>query len=184
MNKDIGNMVTTFHKTFGHPAPTEPTPLSKKRGEFRVELIQEEINELRDAINEGDQVEICDGLGDIIYLAVGTMVEMGLVGDIGHRIMNSIQDSNMSKACMTEDEARKFIDETTTEHGPLYEMEQVGELWVLKYRIGPKAGKIAKGPNTHRPEFGWLAKLFQGEPQGLPVLGDDFDDKADEEIRG
>ena len=49
---DALNQVADFHKTFGHPIEASPTVPSRVRCDLRVALIQEELNELKAAIEQ------------------------------------------------------------------------------------------------------------------------------------
>ena len=72
----------------------------------RYALIQEEVEELHQALNNRDKVEIADALGDTLYVVYGMCVEAGL--DI-QTIYERIHASNMSKACNTIQEAKETI---------------------------------------------------------------------------
>jgi predicted HAD superfamily Cof-like phosphohydrolase len=58
------NQVADFHKTFNAPILNEPQIPSQQRCELRVSLLQEELNELKEAIENNDLVEIADALAD------------------------------------------------------------------------------------------------------------------------
>lgn len=67
--------VRDFHLTFGHPAPRVPTLQSADRAHKRGGWIVDEVNELREASTLVDQA---DAYIDIIYFAVGGLVELGI----------------------------------------------------------------------------------------------------------
>ena len=69
---------------------------------LRVDLLDEEVEELREAITEGDIVKIADAIGDIAYVAVGTAVTYGIPFD---DIFAEVHRSNMTKV-NTPDEAK------------------------------------------------------------------------------
>lgn len=85
------DQVRTFHKAFGHPAPDIPAPLTEERKAARIAWIAEELQELRDADNLVDQV---DANIDIIYLALGNLVEMGT---LPQAFQDIVQEANMGK---------------------------------------------------------------------------------------
>lgn len=104
MNYNYLEMVAEFHKTFKAPILDTPQIPSKDRCELRVSLLQEELNELQEAINNNDIVEIADALADIQYVLSGAILEFGL-NDKFNELFNEVQRSNMSKACDTQKEA-------------------------------------------------------------------------------
>ena len=98
------NQVADFHTTFNAPILDTPQIPSEQRCELRVNLLQEELNELSQAIKDNDIVEIADALCDIQYVLSGAVLEFGL-GDKFVELFNEVQRSNMSKACNTQQEA-------------------------------------------------------------------------------
>lgn len=102
------NAVAEFHESFGHPILTQPTIPSEQRSNLRVSLIQEELNELKQAIDEKNLVEIADALCDIQYVLAGAIHEFGL-GKAFAPLFSEVQRSNMSKACSSEPEANETI---------------------------------------------------------------------------
>ena len=74
------NDVSEFHQTFKHPILDQPTIPDKKRCELRVSLIQEELNELMEAIEDKDIIEIADALADFQYVLAGAVLEFGIYG--------------------------------------------------------------------------------------------------------
>ena len=59
---DSLNQVAEFHKTFNAPVLETPQIPSKERCELRISLLQEELNELKEAISDQNMVEIADAL--------------------------------------------------------------------------------------------------------------------------
>lgn len=106
---DALNDVKKFHQTFGHPVEQKPIIPEKKRCELRVALIQEELNELKEAIENNDIVEVADALCDIQYVLSGTILEFGL-GEKFNELFANVQASNMSKACDTEEVAKATVE--------------------------------------------------------------------------
>ena len=86
--------VKEFHKAFGHPAPDKPAIIPDGRSELRIELIREELFELREAVIAGDLVAIADALGDLDYVVNGAAIEYGI--DLP-AITAEIHRSNMTK---------------------------------------------------------------------------------------
>ncbi|MBI1222550.1 MAG: hypothetical protein GC180_08105 [Bacteroidetes bacterium] len=102
-------MVGEFHSTFGHPILDQPQIPSGKRCDLRVELLQEELNELKEAIAENDLVAIADALCDLQYVLSGAVLEFGLQHAF-EALFNEVQRSNMSKACDSHEEALKTVE--------------------------------------------------------------------------
>lgn len=96
--------VAEFHKTFQHPILETPQIPSEARCNLRVSLIQEELNELKEAIEAKDIVEIADALCDIQYVLSGAILEFGMKDKFAD-LFDEVQRSNMSKACKSLEEA-------------------------------------------------------------------------------
>lgn len=101
---DALNQVAEFHRTFKHPILSEPAIPAEDRCRLRVALIAEELEELRQAIADGDIVEVADALCDIQYVLSGAVLEFGL-GAKFRALFDEVQRSNMSKTCQSLAEA-------------------------------------------------------------------------------
>jgi predicted HAD superfamily Cof-like phosphohydrolase len=106
---DSLNQVAEFHKTFKHPILANPTIPDENRCKLRVALIAEELKELEVAILDKDIVEVADALCDLQYVLSGAILEFGL-GEKFKALLDEVQRSNMSKACLTEEEAIKTVE--------------------------------------------------------------------------
>ena len=126
------NHVAEFHHTFKHPVLSEPSIPDRKRCDLRVELIQEELNELKEAIEDQDIVEIADALADIQYVLAGAILEFGLA-DKFSRLFDEVQRSNMSKACSTIEIAEQTVAHYAKQNTPAYIKESDGHY--LVYRV-------------------------------------------------
>lgn len=84
-------LVRQFHLQFKHPAPDAPTRLTPERALKRYHWMLEEITEF---IEAGEIVEQADAMIDVMYFALGTLVEMGLKPD---RLFDIVQQANMAK---------------------------------------------------------------------------------------
>ena len=102
--------VMEFHKAFEQPAPNQMqidiAETNKKLCDFRISLIEEEFNELKYAIKTNNFNEIRDAIADILYVVYGTAVSMGIDADADFKI---VHESNMSKLCDTEEDAKATI---------------------------------------------------------------------------
>ena len=94
---DSLNQVAEFHKTFNAPILDTPQIPSKERAALRVSLLQEELDELKKAIEDNDLVEVADALCDLQYVLSGAVLEFGL-GEKFVELFNEVHRSNMSKA--------------------------------------------------------------------------------------
>ena len=98
------NDVAKFHDTFSLPVLDTPVIPDEKRCDLRVSLLQEELNELKEAIATNDLVEVADALCDIQYVLSGAILEFGMA-DKFKTLFDEVQRSNMSKTCKTMAEA-------------------------------------------------------------------------------
>ena len=153
-------MVAEFHTVFGHGAHRQPGIPTAGECQLRVALIREELEEFEDALAEDDLVETADALGDLLYVILGGFLVFGLDNDSGARMMAEIHDSNMSKCFDTPDLAQAFIDDTSTETGPIYEYSEVSEGRAVVYHShGPMAGKVVKNPSYRKPDLSFLNEV-------------------------
>ena len=88
------NKVGTFMKTFGQEVKTKPSLSSDKINKLRIDLIKEELEELTEAMQNKDLLEVADALTDILYVTYGTGHALGINLD---ECFNEVQNSNMSK---------------------------------------------------------------------------------------
>ena len=86
--------VGTFMKTFGQEVKSRPSLSSDKINKLRLSLIKEEFDELENAMNKKDLVEIADALTDILYVTYGAGHAFGINLD---KCFEEVQKSNMSK---------------------------------------------------------------------------------------
>lgn len=140
---DSLNQVAYFHRTFNAPILETPQIPSKQRCELRVNLLQEELNELKEAIESGNVVEVADALADLQYVLSGAVLEFGL-GDKFVQLFNEVQRSNMSKACNTQQEAISTLAFYKQKDGTEGYYRKVNDKWVV-YRNGDD--KVLKSIN-------------------------------------
>jgi len=88
------NKVGTFMKTFGQEVKTEPSFSTEKINKLRIDLIREELQELTEAMNNKDLLEVADALTDILYVTYGAGHAFGINLD---KCFEEVQSSNMSK---------------------------------------------------------------------------------------
>ncbi|MBQ7248647.1 MAG: HAD family hydrolase [Deltaproteobacteria bacterium] len=90
MNREW-NLVREFQSRFGHPVSDYPQEMSHGRAIKRYDWMLEELNEF---IAADEIVEQADAMIDLIYFALGTLVEMGIKPD---NLFDIVQEANMAK---------------------------------------------------------------------------------------
>ena len=88
------NKVKTFMETFGQEVKTKPSFSSDKINTLRYDLIKEELEELKIAMENKDLLEVADALTDILYVTYGAGHAFGIDLD---KCFEEVQNSNMSK---------------------------------------------------------------------------------------
>ena len=86
--------VQEFMETFGQEIKLKPSLSSEKINKLRLDLIKEELDELKEAINNNDLLEVADALTDILYVTYGAGHAFGIDLD---SCFQEVQNSNMSK---------------------------------------------------------------------------------------
>ena len=86
--------VKNFMKTFGQEVKTQSSFPNKKTVALRYNLIKEELDELKEAIEQNDILEVADALTDILYVTYGAGHAFGINLD---DCFDEVQKSNMSK---------------------------------------------------------------------------------------
>jgi len=85
------NMVQAFHEAFSHPVAGTPAKMPRDRAENRAKWLREEVDEFLSAETLDQQA---DAMIDLLYFALGTMVELGLDTAPLFRI---VHECNMTK---------------------------------------------------------------------------------------
>ena len=86
--------VGVFMKTFGQEVKNKPAFSTDKINNLRIDLIKEELEELKDAMKDKDLLEVADALTDILYVTYGAGHAFGINLD---KCFDEVQNSNMSK---------------------------------------------------------------------------------------
>ena len=86
--------VGLFMKTFGQEVKNKPGLSSEKINNLRISLINEELEELKQAMKNNDLKEAVDALTDILYVTYGAGHAFGVNLD---KCFDEVQKSNMSK---------------------------------------------------------------------------------------
>ena len=88
------NKVKIFMETFGQEVKTKPSFSTDKINSIRYDLIKEELEELKEAMENKDLLEVADALTDILYVTYGAGHAFGIDLD---QCFDEVQNSNMSK---------------------------------------------------------------------------------------
>ncbi len=107
--------VKAFMKTFGQEIKEKAGFPNEKIIKLRYDLIKEELEELKEAIEQKDIIEIADALTDILYVTYGAGHAFGINLD---KCFNEVQESNMSK--LGEDQKPIYNENGKVMKGPNY----------------------------------------------------------------
>ena len=86
--------VGLFMSTFGQEIKKKASLSSDKINDLRINLIEEELNEFKEAVSKKDLKEVADALTDILYVTYGAGHAFGINLD---DCFEEVQKSNMSK---------------------------------------------------------------------------------------
>ena len=86
--------VGLFMKTFNQEVKVSPSLSTDKINSLRISLINEELEELKQAISVENLTEVADALTDILYVTYGAGHAFGIDLD---KCFDEVQNSNMSK---------------------------------------------------------------------------------------
>lgn len=91
--------VLKFHEKFQLPTHEKVAlhTLRKDIADYRVSFMNEESAEFIDGWHEGDLQKQLDALVDLVYVALGTAVMMGLTPEAWQCLWDSVQNANMNK---------------------------------------------------------------------------------------
>lgn len=122
MNRQL-EQVKEFRTKFKIGVSESLILLPKERLLLHHKMLQEELDELKEAIDNDDIVGIADAVTDIDYLSHGLKVESGITAEVAIALFDEVQASNMSKLGI--------------DGNPIYRDD----------------GKIMKGPNYFVPDL-------------------------------
>ena len=147
---DFVNEVEEFNRTFGKPNNYEPKIPEKKEWQFVYDFVLEELEEYRQACENGDIVEVLDALCDIAYVSLGNGTMLHGLKDKIWPAYQEVQDSNMSKSCITKKEAMETVTIRSQEQAEPCHFEKVGNRYVV-YRTRDR--KVMKSINYFKPNL-------------------------------
>jgi predicted HAD superfamily Cof-like phosphohydrolase len=142
--------ILDFNKAFGVKTNTKPQldifDKDPALIQYRLDLILEEVQELKDAINQKDFQETLDALADIQYVVLGAYTAIGINGD---QAFDIVHNSNMSKLCKTEQEAIQSVEIYKNEipqryNSPAYRKSDDNFHWVVFNKSTMKILKSCK----------------------------------------
>ena len=107
--------VGLFMKTFGQEVKIKPSLSTDKINNLRISLIDEELEEFKNAIKNNDLKEVADALTDILYVTYGAGHAFGIDLD---KCFDEVQQSNMSK--LGDDGKPIYNDKGKVMKGPNY----------------------------------------------------------------
>jgi len=147
--------VEEFNAVMGKDWQNRSTPtIDKKDAEFVINFIQEELDELREAVEQENIQEILDAILDITYVGLGNGAMVFGLKDKIWEAYQEVQASNLSKICITLEEAEETVKVRSEQQGEPCHYEEVGDNYVV-YRTSDK--KVMKSINYFRPD---LSKFF------------------------
>tara|TARA_R110002095_G_scaffold215871_1_gene211285 strand:- start:1464 stop:1871 length:408 start_codon:yes stop_codon:yes gene_type:complete len=88
--------VQEFHETYGLPVLKNPDISDEKTNALRINLLAEELDELKEALEQGDLIETLDALIDLQYVLDGAFLSFGLQ-HVKEAAFDEVHRSNMSK---------------------------------------------------------------------------------------
>jgi len=151
------NEVEIFNRTFNKPNAYEPTIPEKKEWQFVYDFVLEELEEYRQACENGDIVEVLDALCDIAYVSLGNGTMLHGLKDKIWPAYQEVQGSNMSKSCINEKEAMETVTLRSKEQAEPCHFEQVEDRFVV-YRTRDR--KVMKSIEYYKPD---LSQFFSNE---------------------
>ncbi len=133
MSDSTLKQVQEFHETYGLPVEGAPNISDEKTNLLRINLLQEELDELKDALKDRDLVETLDALIDLQYVLDGAFLSFGL-HDVKSAAFDEVHRSNMSKLGADGKPIRR-----------------------------PEDGKVLKGPDYFKPDIAQFIKQDKEE---------------------
>lgn len=124
-------MVQEFHDTYGLPVHAEPNLTCEQTKQLRINLLQEELNELKEALENNDPLETLDALIDLQYVLDGAFLSFGMQA-VKQIAFDEVHRSNMSKLGEDGKPIRR-----------------------------PEDGKVMKGPNYFKPDLAQFLRDYK-----------------------
>jgi len=122
--------VRKFMETFGQEIKEKAQFPNEKITSLRHDLIKEELDELKEAMNNNDIKEVADALTDILYVTYGAGHAFGINLD---KCFEEVQNSNMSK--LGSDGKPIYNDKGKVMKGPNYFKPDLNKFIIWKKTI-------------------------------------------------
>jgi predicted HAD superfamily Cof-like phosphohydrolase len=122
----------------------------KKLVDYRLSLVNEEVEELNEAVKNKDFKETIDALTDILYVVYGFYTALGVDADKAFQL---VHESNMSKLCVSEEEAKETVEYYKNDpryDSPDYRLSDDGKHYVV---FNKSTSKILKSINYNPVSF-------------------------------
>jgi len=142
--------VEEFNAVMGKPNNYNPVIPSEKEWMFVYNFILEELEEYKHACETNNIVEVLDALCDITYVSLGNGAMLHGLKDKVWPAYQEVQASNLSKACISEEEAQETVRVRSAEQEEPCHYEQVGKYFIV-YRTRDR--KVMKNINYFRPDL-------------------------------
>ena len=142
--------VEEFNTVMGKPNNYNPVIPSEKEWMFVYNFILEELEEYKHACETNNIVEVLDALCDITYVSLGNGAMLHGLKDKVWPAYQEVQASNLSKACISEEEAQETVRVRSAEQEEPCHYEQVGKYFIV-YRTRDR--KVMKNINYFRPDL-------------------------------
>ena len=107
---DEQSMVEVFHKKFDILVQASPTDASEETKRLRIRLIQEEFDELKESMAEGNLAALAKEMADLLYVVYGTAVSYGIDME---PVFREVHRSNLSKVGGYKREDGKWVKPST-----------------------------------------------------------------------
>lgn len=133
MTRTTLEMVQEFHETYGLPVEGGQTLSDEKTRTLRINLLAEELDELKEALATGDLQETLDALIDLQYVLDGAFLSFGL-HTVKQAAFDEVHRSNMSKLGADGKPIRRESD-----------------------------GKVMKGPSYFKPDLAQFVQIRKDE---------------------
>jgi predicted HAD superfamily Cof-like phosphohydrolase len=143
--------VEVFNSLMGKEWQNRSTPtIDPKDAQFVIDFIAEELDELKEAVENKDIVGILDAILDITYVGLGNG---SLVFGLKDKIIEGykeVQHSNLSKICKTEEEAQETVRVRSIEQNEKCHYNKINDIYVV-YRS--RDNKIMKSIFYKKPNL-------------------------------
>jgi predicted HAD superfamily Cof-like phosphohydrolase len=136
-------MVAAFHRLFDIVTNQAPTTVDERTKTLRVRLIQEEFDELKEAMAHDDLPAVAKELADLLYVVYGTAVSYGIDMD---PVFREVHRSNMTKVGGYKREDGKWVKPAT--YSPARVQEIVAEqqtAWVAPGESRQRLEEVERG---------------------------------------